>query len=561
MCIRCAHIAARLASPFLLRCPQCRRLRAPHSWGSSWCQPCWIRRQGSYAHCNGCGRYKLLRVKSCRLCSACYSDKNAAYALRRYVAQYTCPFAFNRELFDRLIARVDWTHVRERQNRRLHHLGKFLQQHEIAAPLSWEQLESVMPSLPRARRNIPKLIRMALLDIGHLAAERGEIEPYDDYAERRAARAPIAQASREIQPVLSAFADWLSSRQAKPSAIETHMRALAKFWRWCFERTITRPREVGAPLITAYFLGLHWQWQCEHCGAISYCSNESEKPPKQCSECRRSRTSRRVKRFAQNTVRRIRASLFTFFDWARLARRVMLNPVQCKVAAPEPKIQHYAPEILRKIGRFIVAPDSDPTAALLLYFIVFHLTTVKEMRYLRLPAVISLATKEASARLLSTSAVALPKRQPSLGIMHPGRPGGQISFHRAAQPWLRPLLVRVEAERASIIGARGKSRYVFVVARGALRDVPVSPVWIWQRVTHSTRLLFGIACNPSTLRKTAAIYFVDRVGAGVLNQMGWEAQQAFAYTWMAREMLDPSDCEQQNTPHDSSRISGTRTPR
>jgi hypothetical protein len=49
----------------------------------------------------------------------------------------------------------------------------------------------------------------------------------------------------------------------------------------------------------------------------------------------------------------------------------------------------------------------------------------------------------------------------------------------------------------------------------------------------------GVACNPNTLRKTAAIYFADRVGAGVLNQMGWEAQQAFAYTWVTRELLDP----------------------
>lgn len=104
---------------------------------------------------------------------------------------------------------MDRSHIRERQNRQLRHLGKFLQQHEITAPLSWEQLESLMPPLPRSKRNIPKLIRMALLDIGHLAAERGEIEPYDDYIAHRAARVPIAQAPSEIQPILIGFADWL----------------------------------------------------------------------------------------------------------------------------------------------------------------------------------------------------------------------------------------------------------------------------------------------------------------------------------------------------------------
>ncbi len=33
--------------------------------------------------------------------------------------------------------------------------------------------------------------------------------------------------------------------------------------------------------------------------------------------------------------------------------------------------------------------------------------------------------------------------------------------------------------------------------------------------------------------------FADRVGAGVLRWMGWDDQQAFAYTWAAREMLHP----------------------
>jgi hypothetical protein len=457
------------------------------------------------------------------------------------VTQYTCPFIFNRELFKRLVARVDWNHVRERQNRRLRYLGEVLQQHELTAPLTWEQLESLMPPLPRTKRNKPKAIRAALLALGHVAAERGEIEPHDEYIERRGARAPIVRAPREVQPVLSAFADWLTARQAKPSTIEHHLHAMARFWLWCLERTITRPAEVSPPLITAYLLGLHWQWRCEHCGAIDYCSNESEQLPQQCSTCRRPRTLGRVRRYAQHTVRRVRASLFVFFEWAKLARRVMLNPVRRKVGNPEPRIRHYPPEILRVIGRFVVARDSDPTAALLLYFIVFHLTTVQELRYLRLPPVISIATRKAPLRLSRVPAFVLPPRRASLGVMHPGRPGGLIQLHRATRSWLTPLLARFEAERASILEPRGKSQYVFVTARGALRDGPVSPVWIWQQVTRCTRSLFGVACNPSTLRKTAAVYFADRVGAGVLNQMGWEAQQAFAYTWVTRELLDPSN--------------------
>lgn len=76
--------------------------------------------------------------------------------------------------------------------------------------------------------------------------------------------------------------------------------------------------------------------------------------------------------------------------------------------------------------------------------------------------------------------------------------------------------------------------------RGAVHDVPVCPVWVWQHVRLATRLIVGHACNPNSLRKTAAVYFADHVGAGILNRVGWEAQQAFAYTWTTREIVEPA---------------------
>ena len=268
---------------------------------------------------------------------------------------------------------------------------------------------------------------------------------------------------------------------------------------------------------------------------------ERQELPRRCPQGHARAAHGPTKRLAYNSIRRVRASLFIFFERAKLVRRCSHNPVRQRIPALEPRIQHYAPEILRDIGRFIVEPASDPTAALLLYFITFHLTTVQELRYLRLPTVVSFATGKPFAGLAHPSALTLPRRQASLGITHPGRPGGGIDFHQAARHWLAPLLARFEVKRASTIGPRGRSRYVFATARGSFRDVPVSPAWIWQQVTHNTRLLLGVACNPNTLRKTAAVYFADRVGAGVLNQMGWEAQQAFTYTWATRELIDPSN--------------------
>jgi hypothetical protein len=482
-----------------------------------------------------------LRLISRRLCALCYSNEIAGGALRRYIDEYTCRFAFNRLQFNRLVARVDWQHVCEKQNRRLRYIGRFLQAHEIVAPLSWDQLEALMPALPRTQRYVPKLVRMALLDIGHIAAERGEIETYAEYVMRRASRAPIARAPPDIRPTLIAFAEWATARQAKPSALATRLRALAAFWQWSSARSIIRPMQVSREHIRLYLAGLYCQWRCRRCGQTTGCSNEQEPSPRRCRHCHHATCVDRIARYRPHTVRQHRASLFVFFEWARLARRALTNPVTEKVTSPAPTIQHYPIEVLRQIGQFIATRDSDPTAALMLYFILFHLVTVRELRHLRLPDVTSLTTRKSLTLLSIDTVLVLPKRVASLGIRHPGRAGGVVRFHRGAEPWLGTLLERFGRERSRIVGGAGKSRYLFVSPRGALRDLPVGTVWIWQSVRASTQAATGIACNANTLRKTASIYMADRVGAGVLSRLGLDAQQAFAYTWVTRELLQNSE--------------------
>jgi hypothetical protein len=539
LCPSCVRIAARLASPLLIRCTQCKRPRVAHRIGSRYCAACWARRQRHYGRCTRCARYKQIRLIARGLCAACHHDQIAARALRRYLSHYTCRFLFNRKHFNRLTSRIDWSTVREKHNRRLRYIGNFLEEHELPSPLTWESLISLMPPLRGSNRNVPKQIRRSLLEIGHLAAERGEIEPYVEYLQRRAWQAPMARAPQLIQPLLNAFADWLVARQSKPSVLEHHLRRLEKFWHWSFERSITQASGVSREHIGTYLAGLYWRWQCDHCGEMAYCADEFEKTPRSCARCQRTQGLHRVPRYRQNTVRQHRATLFTFFEWARLTRRTIGNPVMSKVAAPAPTIQHYPPQLLQQIGRLIAGEPEDATAALMLYLIVFHLATVQELRYLRLPHLTSLATRQHSVPLSTDTVLLLPKRQASLGIAHPGRPGGVIRFHPRAQPWLTRLLIRVERERTALIGPRGVSRYLFVSPRGALRDAPVCHVTIWKRIRETTRVMIGMGCNPNTLRKTAAIYMADRVGPGMLSSLGLEAQQAFAYSWHTRELMTP----------------------
>jgi len=568
LCARCVRIRARPAVRARVICPRCKQLRLPprlcgalcrrcldlehHGLancarcgrfgairviGQRLCHRCWSFRRHGYASCCACHRYKPVYVKSQGICKACYHDSLAATSIERYVARYACRFSFSRELFLRLVQSTDPKRVREVHRRRLYYFGNFLQQHELKSPLTWEQIYSVMPALPPTRRNVPKAIRACLLALGELCAEQGEMESYQTYLARRASLAPIADAPRGIQPDLRAFADWMASRQMRPASIHHHLEALARFWRWCGGRGVTRAREVHAALVDDYLLGLYGSWACGRCGTKMSGSDIAPTLRSRCPRCH-AQALRKKKGFALNTVRRRRASLFVFFEWTRVTRRVVHNPVQRKIPAPEPRIQHYPAEILRPIAQYISAADSDATSAFMLYLIVFNLATVQELRLLRLPEPVNLITKHATTESL-TPVLILPRRQASLGVAHPGRPGGCIKLYGLDRRWLARLLSRFLAERAAALGSRSKTRYVFV-SRGARYDHPVCPVWVWARVKRATRAILGSPCSPNTLRKTAAIYFADRVGAGILGSLGLEAQQAFAYTWTTRELLHPA---------------------
>jgi hypothetical protein len=52
-----------------------------------------------------------------------------------------------------------------------------------------------------------------------------------------------------------------------------------------------------------------------------------------------------------------------------------------------------------------------------------------------------------------------------------------------------------------------------------------------------------------TLRKTAGILLADIAGAGMLEWMGWESQQAFIYTWAARKVVGPQPCDNGDVPN------------
>lgn len=94
--------------------------------------------------------------------------------------------------------------------------------------------------------------------------------------------------------------------------------------------------------------------------------------PRMCSHCGTIGTLVKEKRLAQNTVRGHRAKLFVFFDWLKMNRLVISNPVQSKVPAPSPTIQHYSLDVIKHLGDYLRVADTDPFEALMLYLVIFH---------------------------------------------------------------------------------------------------------------------------------------------------------------------------------------------
>jgi hypothetical protein len=480
----------------------------------------------------------VYQVKAERLCKQCYKDHLAPQALRSYVERFTTPYPHNTALFDLFTETIDWPTVTQKMDRKFRSFGHFLQIQPLSEPLTWETLEHVLPPLGPTNRTVPKQIRACLLELAHLLVAEGKLESWETYVARRNALSPIKQAPERIQALLHRYAIWLGERQSAPSNVREHLECLACFWRWCEQRGIHGPEEVQVSLVSDYLLTLYWLWQCSACGGTMPCEPGARTAPGVCSSCGIIGSLTKQKRYVQNTVRNHRAKLFVFFDWLKINRMVIANPVQRKTAAPEPTIRHYPPEVIKQLIAFITTPDADPVEAVMLYLIIFHALSVWELRHAALPTVLPLRQDIAVPTLAEAYYVNVPKPAPTRGDRSPGRPDVRLDFPAKAAPWLKPLLLRFERQRQHMVGD-AKNRYLFVTPKLARHNTVVSHFFIWKMVRQASLYVLGAACNPNALRKTSGVMFADRAGAGVLRWMGWDEQQAFAYTWAARELVQP----------------------
>ncbi len=509
------------------------------------CPACYKSERNGCAICAGCHQLKRIAVRSTGLCKHCYNNHLAPTALRAYIESYDSPHPYNNDLFHLLVNTIEWDKVDANTNRRLRTFGKFLQVTPLPKPLTWEAIETYLPPVPASNSRVPKFIRASLLDLGHRLAAQNMLETWESYVARRNALLPISHAPDEIHSLLQRYADWLWARKSRHSHVRKSLDTLSAFWNWCAARGVQSPSEVQAGLVNEYLLSLRWQWTCASCSGSFPCPAQARRPPKACPQCHAIGTVEKTRRYSQNTFRRFRATLLVFFDWAKTAHLVLANPVHRKTPAPPPTIEHYPVEVINQLLAYAASADADPAPALMLYLILLHGLSVWELQHARLPHISVLQAAVSPPGLAEMYFILVPKQEPSLGDRSPGRPGphDRLDFHDHAAPWLKPLLIRFEQDRIERV-KNPSNGYVFVSQGRARHDVPVSPAFIATLIRDISSRVLGAVCTPNLLRKTTGIYLADRSGPGTLVWMGWDEQQAFAYSWASREIIRPESAVQ-----------------
>ncbi len=529
---------ARLKEKGQVKCCQCGCLRESVLVHLNICYSCYNQlRLNDYQICPKCEKNKLIFNRKRTLCQICYNHYKAPKYLQSYLNKYTTPYGYNTTLFNLLTSTINWESVDKNTLRKWRYFGKFLQIQPLTNPLTWEAIEELLPDFGATHRTKSSDIRTCLLDLGYLLASQGLIESRETYIANRYALLPIQKIPQELQPLANNYAAWLKDQKHSLGDIRTHLYCLAAFWTWCFEHSIRSPEQVQVRTVKDYIQTLYWQWQCLRCQFITPFEPYQYHSEKKCSNCGTINYLTQIKRYSQETVRNHKGKLLVFFDWLKINRKVIINPVQEKVSATRPKIQHYSPEVIKCLCEYIQLQDAEPTKALILYLILIHAFSLWELQYAQIPKVLPLHQDIPPLTLASAYSLRVPKPQTSYGRCSPGRQEELLKFPLIAAPWLKPLLSRYECHRQQIL--KNQNNYFLLVAPGRTRHVrPVSKGFIKNVVRQVCLDVLGTACNVKLLRQTVAIMYADQTNGTILKWMGWEDQQAFFYTWGPRELIN-----------------------
>lgn len=339
LCPRCTKIVELKQASQCSVCGQIRSLVKERR--QAICKSCDAEKNNGRRTCVKCKQCKIIYHKSEQLCKQCNKNRLAAKALHKYVTNFVTPYPYNWTLFHRLVTTIDWESLTDQTNRRFRTFGHFLQTCQLPQPLSWEAIEEALPHLGQTNRARPKMIRSCLFDLGHFLAAKGELESWEAYVKKRNALRFMTKTPEHIQPLLHRYTHWLWEQHYKPRSVGHHLETQALFWLWCDEHGIKSPESVQSSLLNDYLLTLRLQWECSECLGKMALEPHARKAPKLCTHCGAADSIFQAERYAQKTVSLHESNLRVFFDWAKLNRMVLFNPVCRQVKASSSTIVHF----------------------------------------------------------------------------------------------------------------------------------------------------------------------------------------------------------------------------
>ena len=542
------------------------------------CFGCDERRRLGDAKCVYPGCNRRMDIKESQLCERHHDDRQAARLLREYVNTYTSPFPQNQRYWTQLVSAIDWeavdtglTNIRGTDLKRLRAFASFLETYELPEVLTWNAIEQHLPVLGQTHATKSGFIRSCLFELGYLLAARGEMQERSSYLHENGLRRYLQRAPRVFLSQVSEFQQWLMSGMVNPNVevaqvgqvltiaprtMFARIDAVTRFLNFCVTHNTESLAQIGPSLIAKYQETMLWQWECKECH--KRIPLESQRSIERCSngECGGINSYIRIRRFTRGSLVTAISHLRTFFDWGELRGLVTSNPLTTIVCGGSKAftirnergemveiaraIRRYDDSVVEKHCAYIVAPDTDPEEALVLYFIIFHLLTNWELRNLRVP---SPAKDDPHVPLTPSYArqfnyLELPLRQLTRGRRSFIREESKIMFPRKALVWLRPILERYYEKRATIV--RVAHQQHFLVGEGNARcHKPVTKIHVGDVMRRASLKVLGGAVTASGLRNTAADIVVqhsDCRGA-ILTRMGYSALAAIRFNYLERFSL------------------------
>ena len=542
------------------------------------CFGCDERRRLGDAKCVYPGCVNHIDRKESQLCERHHDDRQAATLLREYVNTYTSPFPQNQRYWAQLVSAIDWeavdtglTNIRGTDLKRLRAFASFLEKYELPEVLTWNAIEQHLPVVGQTHATKIGFIRSCLFELGYLLAARGEMQERRSYLHENGLRRSLQRSPGVFLSQVSDFQRWLLSGMVNPNVevaqvgqvltiaprtMFARINAVTRFLNFCVTHNTESLAQIGPSLIAKYQETMLWQWECKECH--KRIPLESQRSIEKCSngECGGINSYIRIRRLTRGSLVTAISHLRTFFDWAELRGLVTSNPLTTIVCGGSKAftirnergemveiaraIRRYDDSVVEKHCAYIVAPDTDPEEALVLYFIIFHLLTNWELRNLRLP---SPAKDDPHVPLTSSQArqfeyLELPLRQLTRGRRSVIREESKIMFPRKALVWLRPILERYYEKRATIVKVAHQQH--FLVGEGNARcHKPVTKIHVGDVVRRASLRVLGGVVTASKLRNTAADMFVQHsdLRGAILTRMGYGALAATRFNYLERFSL------------------------